>query len=430
MTTKRTPPPTSIVTRSRTISVTSSPNVDNAGSSKCPFDYKKRKLSEHENIAQEADQIKYLENKIDELKKMCQNTNNLCISLTESFKDLMADHKLLKNDMILIKDQNSQLLNELHSIKNNEYTVDKACSNNYEAIQKSNETVISCVENLKSSLTKVMSENSADAASSLSSSSFANVLKSNYPVVIVKPKDQCQKNESTRSDIRKAIDPKTVPIKNIRNTKNGGIAIECATRDATNALRLNASSLLGDSYNITIPEKRHPKIKVMGLTEITDDLAETILQQNDHIFDTSSKIKIVHTFQSKNTQLFGFKMEMDVVSYGRIMLEPKLRIGWDICRVYEELDVNRCYNCSQFNHLAKDCRSKIACPKCSGSHLVAQCKSTVEECPNCKKACEKLRIRLDKSHTAWDSSCPVYQRKLSLAKNRVDYGSRLSDTPV
>lgn len=87
----------------------------------------------------------------------------------------------------------------------------------------------------------------------------------------------------------------------------------------------------------------------------------------------------------------------------------KLRIGWDVCRVSEAFDIVRCFNCSDYHHMSKDCTSKKRCPKCSGEHALLECKSTIESCcNNYSEAVKSLKLDLDTNHSAMSLDCPAY----------------------
>ena len=61
-----------------------------------------------------------------------------------------------------------------------------------------------------------------------------------------------------------------------------------------------------------------------------------------------------------------------------------------------------CFKCSQFNHIASNCKNNPKCSKCSDNHLTKDCKSDKITCPNCK----------DK-HTAYNKNCPNYLENLN-----------------
>lgn len=104
-----------------------------------------------------------------------------------------------------------------------------------------------------------------------------------------------------------------------------------------------------------------------------------------------------------------------------MMDESRLRIGWDIFRVFEAFDVIRCFNCSDYHHLSKNCTSKKRCLKCSKKHGMSECESTVEFCCNCSETAKSLKLDLYTNHSAMSSDCPVYLRKINAQRQRTNY---------
>ena len=47
------------------------------------------------------------------------------------------------------------------------------------------------------------------------------------------------------------------------------------------------------------------------------------------------------------------------------------------------VEVQQCFKCYQYNHIAKDCQNELACSKCGDKHLRKECQSTTTECTNC-----------------------------------------------
>ena len=58
----------------------------------------------------------------------------------------------------------------------------------------------------------------------------------------------------------------------------------------------------------------------------------------------------------------------------------------------------QCLNCGLFSHIAKYCRAKTVCGKCSGDHRTDTCQSTASRCSNCKG-----------NHPSWASICKIKQ---------------------
>jgi hypothetical protein len=62
-------------------------------------------------------------------------------------------------------------------------------------------------------------------------------------------------------------------------------------------------------------------------------------------------------------------------------------------------------NCGLFNHIAKHCRAKTICRKCSGDHRTETCQSTTSRCSNCKG-----------NHPSWATICKIKQAAKIKAK--------------
>lgn len=58
----------------------------------------------------------------------------------------------------------------------------------------------------------------------------------------------------------------------------------------------------------------------------------------------------------------------------------------------------QCLNCGLFSHIAKHCRAKTICGKCSGDHRTDTCQSTTNKCSNCKG-----------NHPSWATICKIKQ---------------------
>lgn len=211
----------------------------------------------------------------------------------------------------------------------------------------------------------------------------------------------------------------------IRNATNGGIIIECATKNAIADLKIDAESILGDDYSVSIPEKRMPKVRVFGIAENmpSDVIRKRLLEQNSGIFNGNSVLNVFNVTKAVNSDRYWFKLECDPTTFTAVLSSGKLKIGWDICNVQEMFDVLRCFTCNAFGHRSKNCTSKPTCPKCSEDHEISDCTSTVPKCVNCVTANRDLNMQIDTCHFAWSSDCPVYKRQLDRQRKRIDYGT-------
>lgn len=282
------------------------------------------------------------------------------------------------------------------------------------------------VSNSLSSLPNVMSYSEIVQQPSTSTNAINTQPKSSSKhVVIVKPKDSTQESKVTFSEVRKKINPVDKDIRKVKNVNNGGIVIECGSKSDANDLIKEMEQHLGDNYQARAPEKRNPKIRAFGLRELyTADIIEQSLRtKNKEIFEDSSTIKVLHTFAAKKTELYGFQLEVDPLSFQKIVAVGKLKVLWEQCSVQEIVDVTRCYKCCGYHHVAKNCTGKTCCSKCGDEHRYTECQSSVESCNNCKLSNEELQTNYDVNHSATSVDCSVYKRQVNLNRKKVNYGS-------
>lgn len=270
---------------------------------------------------------------------------------------------------------------------------------------------------------EVMNEAVRDLPSKQTTATFSQVLKANH-AVLIKPKLTTQTSQATKEDMRKNIDPAGIAISNVRHSAEGGIVVECSSKMDSNKLLTNAVSQLGSNYEIRVPAQRPTKIRIVGLSEnlASECLVQKLRQQNSDVVTENSTMSVVHSFKLRNS--FGYKIEVDAETFNRVMVNGKLRVGWDICFVSEALDIVRCFNCSGYHHTAKNCLAKTCCPMCSEEHKLADCTSTKPSCVNCKEAIKTLKLQIDSSHPATSNDCPVFKRKVEQQQRRTNYTQR------
>ena len=63
----------------------------------------------------------------------------------------------------------------------------------------------------------------------------------------------------------------------------------------------------------------------------------------------------------------------------------------------ERIPIVRCYNCQNFGHIAKTCKSAPKCGKCAGNHSAGDCNSEEPTCANCQSR-----------HASNDPNCEAY----------------------
>ncbi|KAI4464237.1 zinc finger cchc-type superfamily [Holotrichia oblita] len=250
--------------------------------------------------------------------------------------------------------------------------------------------------------------------------SYSDVVKD---VVVVKPKSK-QNNATTKEDICKNVKPASleVGIVQIQNIKDGGVVIRCKNKEDSLKIKEAAEKKLKKKYNIKVPELINPCIKIIGIDEEMDEneLRSCILKQNSCVQhdNVHLSIKVLKKMKTKCMSI----VELDPWSYDEVLKEGRLSIGWSVCRVFEYVNVFRCFKCAGFDHMAKDCVSDIKCLKCTASdHSVDVCESDSWLCQNCVRANTSLKLNLKTDHSPYDTSCPCFARKISAQKRRISF---------
>lgn len=251
-------------------------------------------------------------------------------------------------------------------------------------------------------------------------------------VIIIKPINENQTSHATKQTVEEKINPSIlgVGVSRVKYVKGGGVAIRCReTSKETNIQSVceNVKNQLGGSYEVRIPNKQNPRIKVFNLNkkqlEDEDLLIESIVIQNVISTDLQQReMKILHKYETKEGRS-NIILELDPITYSQVKRKSTLHIGWKTCYFCDYINIIQCYKCYKFGHLAKNCRSeKDICPKCAGDHKKADCRSMDEICVNCKYAAEVQKIpNIDYKHTAYNRTCKLYQKIYSELQDKINY---------
>lgn len=258
--------------------------------------------------------------------------------------------------------------------------------------------------------------------------SYADKLKNRESqTLVIRPRAKdAQDGTKTRKEVKTVVDPCElgIGIAKLKGIRDGGIAVSCENDGDRRILKNEVERKLGQQYEVKEVSKWKPRLKVVGIEEDLpeEDLKQCIIKQNSFIRnDSDLKIKVV----KKTKSGFMAILEVDAELFRSIMDHGKLKIKWNICKVFECLDILRCYQCLGFNHKSVDCRSVKGnvqvCAACGGDHKERDCKSKEMRCINCVRANEKLGLKLDINHKAFDRECTVLMKQLERRRERIDY---------
>lgn len=203
-------------------------------------------------------------------------------------------------------------------------------------------------------------------------------------VVTVLPKEETTTSAKTKRDLQDSINPTKlkVGVTNVRNIGRGGVLIETKKEDDLDKLIEEMKKLdnLKDQYMVKKVTKRNPTVILYNVNKdiSKDDLISKIKQQNEDM--ENAEIEIRFSFKGKTGM--NWVVSMDPDSFRKVKFRQKLYVGWERISVREFLRTMQCFNCWRYGHLARNCKNKQTCVKCSGEHDVKQCESTIYKCGN------------------------------------------------
>lgn len=338
---------------------------------------------------------------------LCDNCKRTCH---------MMNNVQLSNDIAAIKDCVSGVKDELGESISKKLLEIEATVNAFKA------EVLSCVDSkIKEHLLKVDSQ-IVPKLDEISAMSTANVSKTyaqatQLSSIIIKPKNQAQTSSATKSELFQRVTPANndLCVTKVKNISQGGLVVSCNSKNEAAKFKELVSTKLSENYHIKDASSLHPRIRIVGLSEnlekevVTDYLK---IQCRSLIVDVSEIVCISVSSLRKKSNVFQAVIQLDGKSYANFIDSKTIYLGYDYCRVYDGVEVRRCFNCSGFNHIATQCKSKVVCPKCAGDHCIKDCKTTERKCVNCVNV-NKINNSVSFDHAAWENDvCFVYRQKM------------------
>ena len=250
------------------------------------------------------------------------------------------------------------------------------------------------------------------------------------PIIIVRAKNTPDK-KMTKETVGKLLHPVNDPVKRMQTNSKGDVIVVCNNQQSIDTVKNKISEKLGSDYDVTEPKELNPRIKIVGFDSDycdCDKFIDAITVQNSDIFTDKSTIKLVDKPMSRPNGRCTAMIDVDMETFKRVLQKHKLKIGWNSCPVYEQVNVVRCYRCSAFNHFASECKSeRMYCCLCSGDHSLNDCGTKESKkdlkCINCCRANDEYGTDVDVNHSAMSMQCPVLCKKVEQRKRMIRYKS-------
>ena len=194
-----------------------------------------------------------------------------------------------------------------------------------------------------------------------------------------------------------------IGIRTFKTLKDAKVLSEAENKEDIELLDTQIRDKCGNRLETSIQKRKNPRLIIYNIPEeITLENAEDIIRaQNSEQGLTKGDITTKFILKTKrNTR--HLVTELASQTY-RQMLQNKHKIGWTICNTDDYIDVNRCLECSRYNHHFSERRSEKTCPLCAGSHKLKECTASRAEykCTNCmahNKYNQNRSIDIDTHH--------------------------------
>lgn len=240
------------------------------------------------------------------------------------------------------------------------------------------------------------------------------------PSFVVQPKEAGQSVSDTKSRLFERVNPvqSQLPLAGVRGTSGGGVVVSCDNAEDCSKLIDLTTNKMSKDYDIKRLTPLNPRVKVAGFSEEfdADSLLSYLESQNRSIFTDVSSCRVVSIkCLRKNAKRFQAVLQVDQSTYDRLLESEQVIIGYDMCRVYDAIELLRCFKCCGFHHTAAKCsKSDHICPKCAGKHKLSECSSDTLRCANCVLSNAKRGTDFSLDHAAWDGQrCHIYGESLS-----------------
>lgn len=303
--------------------------------------------------------------------------------------------------------------------------------------QNVNKEIFERLDELKNSLATKQSYSTA-LKSGQSFTEFRDKRSKN--VVIIRSKDNTKDSKGLKMAVKQTLNQNkaNVTLKNIRDISKGkGLAVDCETdKDSEELIRSLASE---DALEVSKPKLKLPKIAVYGVDSEFDEtnIAKEIYSRNEDIqqfleYRQNEDIDqhIICKFKFRKTRPDGantWVLEVSPQLRQLLLVNRKIKIGYNLCRFSDYLQITRCFGCHQFGHIRANCPSnEVLCGFCGAKHETKACdpKQVKNFCVNCDRHNKnKNRSRkLATDHTVFSSECESFRRISSIVSSKINYG--------
>lgn len=232
-------------------------------------------------------------------------------------------------------------------------------------------------------------------------------------------------SQATKSALNKAFKPSECGLKVNRITyaRNNGVRIDATAPDI---LKLKAHpDIIKAGLDVVESIKQNPRLIVHGVPAemSTSDIRNELIAQNLNN-DKNADVKVIYVFPIKaNRKYTSCILEVSPDIRDRLFKGQRIYLRFSACRFGDHVRVLQCYRCSNFGHLARDCKLPSACGHCAEIHELKDClkKELPPICANCSRFQGNSSHKID--HSAFDAKkCPILAKRIKDKISLINYG--------
>ena len=278
---------------------------------------------------------------------------------------------------------------------------------------------------LQDTIKGLVNGNFANVSTTLPGESFADKVKSDRSVIVIKKKKNGP--PADMDTIRQAAVNTNSAISKAYKNNSGDTIIVCEDQASKDSMVPALTEAIDkDKFTVVTPASRQPTITVINIAGNYDkaDLLESVKIHNVNRFQgidvNETNFKVLYTKQQyKNKELYKATVRVsDAIRDAIKKSGDRLNIGLTSCAVFDNFFVKRCNRCQRYNHWKDKCSedTPVVCGKCSGNHDTTSCDSDTLKCYNCVQAKYE-----DTNHETFSNTCKAYIDAQKRLESTINY---------
>ena len=242
-----------------------------------------------------------------------------------------------------------------------------------------------------------------------------------YAVILKGANEELSSNEVQQRLGDVMVGGENVRVKKLRPVRGGGVVIETPS-DVDRRLLTQNAGLSEAGLRVEEPKRSSPRVIIYDVpNEMTSECFLNGLYEKN-VSDIIGRdeftgyVKIIRRMGKRGSETANVIVELPKECKVKLLNEKRVYVEWTSFRVRVWEHVPRCFVCTGYGHVAKECKAAKVCWRCGISgHLAAACRGP-GDCRNCRAR------RQPSGHSAMSSTCPEYLYRLQRLRQMCDNG--------